>query len=192
MTKDYGKPNHFKAWRKYSGLDLREAATALGLSGVGELSDIEHTRRPASTELIIKMIQIYKVKILSVRQPWANWIVNGHKTVEVRTWKRSYRGNILIHASGKPDKRILDFQCGSLWSQLNFDTEPRGSIVGMAKLVDIKPYFMRLDFQRDRKKHFNPLSFYQENLWGWVLEDAKKLPEPIPVNGKLGLWEWKG
>jgi len=36
---------------------------------------------------------------LSVRQPWAWLIVNGHKDVENRTWSTQHRGDILIHAS---------------------------------------------------------------------------------------------
>ena len=35
---------------------------------------------------------------LSIRQPWAWLIVNGHKPVENRTWSTSYRGELLIHA----------------------------------------------------------------------------------------------
>ena len=39
------------------------------------------------------------VKIISVRQPWAWLIVAGHKDIENRTWRTSYRGRLLIHAS---------------------------------------------------------------------------------------------
>jgi hypothetical protein len=39
-------------------------------------------------------------KTLSVKQPYAACICAGVKTVENRTWKTSYRGRLLIHASG--------------------------------------------------------------------------------------------
>lgn len=39
------------------------------------------------------------MKVLSIRQPWAWLIVNGHKDVENRTWDSYYRGPLLIHAS---------------------------------------------------------------------------------------------
>lgn len=38
------------------------------------------------------------MKALSIRQPWAWWIVNGPKRVENRTWATKYRGPVLIHA----------------------------------------------------------------------------------------------
>jgi len=40
-------------------------------------------------------------KALSVKQPYAALICAGIKTVENRTWKTSYRGGLLIHASGE-------------------------------------------------------------------------------------------
>jgi len=35
---------------------------------------------------------------LSIRQPWAWLIVQGHKPIENRTWPTTYRGPLLIHA----------------------------------------------------------------------------------------------
>ncbi len=39
------------------------------------------------------------MKALSIRQPWAWLIVNGHKDIENRNWKTSFRGRIWVHAS---------------------------------------------------------------------------------------------
>jgi hypothetical protein len=47
------------------------------------------------------------MKVLSVRQPFASLICAGIKTVENRTWKTPYRGDILIHAS--KDEKISEF-----------------------------------------------------------------------------------
>jgi ASCH domain len=38
------------------------------------------------------------VKALSIRQPWAWLIVNGHKDIENRTWSTHFRGRVLVHA----------------------------------------------------------------------------------------------
>jgi hypothetical protein len=38
------------------------------------------------------------MRTLSIRQPWAWLIVNGHKPVENRDWATSFRGPVLIHA----------------------------------------------------------------------------------------------
>lgn len=41
------------------------------------------------------------MKALSIRQPWAWLIVNGHKDIENRDWYTNYRGTLLIHAGQK-------------------------------------------------------------------------------------------
>jgi hypothetical protein len=192
MTKDHGKPNHFMQWRNCSRLSLLEATIHLGLHNEGELWDIEYTKSPAPTDLIIKMIKLYKVKILSVRQPWANWLTEGLKTIEIRSRNSHYRGPLLIHSSQKPDKNILEFKSSSARAHLGFEINPRGCIIGSVDLIAVKKYFTRHDWHVDRPKHYNPISWYKNGLHGLILNNAKKLPEPIPVNGKLGLWKWKG
>jgi len=42
---------------------------------------------------------------LSLKQPWAALLANGHKTIEVRRWPTARRGRILIHAARVPDER---------------------------------------------------------------------------------------
>ena len=37
------------------------------------------------------------MKVLSVRQPWAWLIVNGHKDIENREWETNLRGRVWIH-----------------------------------------------------------------------------------------------
>ena len=76
---------------------------------------------------------------LSIRQPWAWLIVHGWKAVENRTWKTSYRGNLLIHAS-----LTLDIQA---WNRIKRDHQDiplpnkldliRGAIIGSVTLADI-------------------------------------------------------
>lgn len=39
------------------------------------------------------------MKALSIRQPWAWLIVNGHKDIENRSWPTRFRGKFLVHAS---------------------------------------------------------------------------------------------
>ena len=42
------------------------------------------------------------MKTISIRQPFASLICRGIKTIENRSWDTTYRGKLLIHASGKP------------------------------------------------------------------------------------------
>ncbi len=39
-----------------------------------------------------------ELRALSIRRPWANLILAGHKTVENRSWTTEHRGLLLIHA----------------------------------------------------------------------------------------------
>lgn len=85
------------------------------------------------------------MKALSIRQPWAWLIVNGHKDIENRTWESLYRGPILIHA-GQTMTRA-DYE--ACWIFIAGDMRithvtnvlprpadlPRGGIVGRADLT---------------------------------------------------------
>ncbi|MFB5646865.1 MAG: ASCH domain-containing protein, partial [Candidatus Nitrosomaritimum yanchengensis] len=38
------------------------------------------------------------MKCLSVSQPFADLIISGNKTIELRNWNTAFRGEFLIHA----------------------------------------------------------------------------------------------
>lgn len=44
------------------------------------------------------------MKVLTIKQPWADLIVDGYKKYEFRSWKTNYRGKILIHAGMSLEK----------------------------------------------------------------------------------------
>ncbi len=48
------------------------------------------------------------MKALTLQQPWATLIAEGHKRVENRTWQTAYRGPLAIHAGLKVDPAGLD------------------------------------------------------------------------------------
>jgi len=62
-----------------------------------ELQFDQAYRRRASREKVAE-----SMKALSVRQPWANLIAAGKKTIETRKWATDYRGQILIVSSKTP------------------------------------------------------------------------------------------
>ena len=41
------------------------------------------------------------MKVISIKEPFASFIKEGHKKIETRSWKTNYRGELFIHASGK-------------------------------------------------------------------------------------------
>lgn len=44
------------------------------------------------------------LKALSIMQPWAWLIANGHKDIENRDWRCRFRGRVLLHAGKKVDR----------------------------------------------------------------------------------------
>jgi hypothetical protein len=44
------------------------------------------------------------MKCLSLKQPYAELLVSGKKTIELRNWNTAFRGKFLIHASKNVDK----------------------------------------------------------------------------------------
>lgn len=114
---------------------------------------------------------------LSIRQPWAWLIVNGHKRLENRNWRRASRGAVLIHAGKKMHRPDYD-QAARLAEAdgvtlPEFGTFERGGIVGQADIVDCINYSTSHWF-------FGPYAF--------VLENARPLPF-VPCAGKLGFFQ---
>lgn len=64
---------------------------------------------------------------LSIKQPWAELIASGRKTIELRSWSTSYRGPILVVAS---------LQRAREWPE--FDG-PRGAAICLVDLVEVRP-----------------------------------------------------
>jgi len=48
------------------------------------------------------------MKALSLWNPWATLMVDGHKRVETRSWDTKYTGSLLIHAAKKWDGKLID------------------------------------------------------------------------------------
>ncbi len=79
------------------------------------------------------------MKALSIRQPWAWLIVNGHKDIENRSWPTRYRGEFLVHA-GKGCTQREYYEAREFAASLNvwmpeLEDLPRGGIVGKANIV---------------------------------------------------------
>lgn len=121
------------------------------------------------------------MKALSIMQPWAWLIVNGHKAIENRDWRCHYRGPILIHAGKKVDKDTLQ-DLRDRWHPVLGTVLPNeivapdhietGGIVGEAEIVDCversdDPWFV--------------------GRYGIVLRNAKPLPFR-PCKGALGFF----
>jgi hypothetical protein len=101
------------------------------------------------------------MKALSLWQPWAWLIANGHKDIENRTWNTRFRGTFLIHASMTYDPHVTP-QHFETWGIAlpSSGTFQRGGIVGIATLTDVVK-------QSDSPWFFGP--------YGFLLKDARPL-----------------
>lgn len=122
-----------------------------------------------------------EISVLSVRQPYADCIVCGEKTIELRTWAPSKNnfGKIYIHAGKQPHKNK---------SSMNTDGCVFGAIIGHVDLVDVIPMDYGL-FSYYSDKHLCDPELFADNMCGWVLENATILDAPIPCAGKLRIFK---
>ena len=73
-------------------------------------------------------------KCLSFKQPYAQIVVSGKKTIELRRWNTKFRGEFLVHASKHPDKSAC------VRNKIDPKSLVKGAIVGKAELYDVKAY----------------------------------------------------
>ena len=129
-----------------------------------------------------------KIKVLTVKQPWASLIVHGIKDIENRTWRTNFRGRVLIHSSGSYGKKfkvnLTDEQAKEAFTTIAkecmFGCLPFGSIIGSVEIVDCVLN--------------HPSVWAEKGVYHWVLANPILFEKPtVDVKGKLGLWnyEWE-
>lgn len=119
---------------------------------------------------------------LAVRQPWAELIVRGAKTVEVRSGPVQLRGPIYIYAaraiSDLPDAIVAATRFG-----VEIDALPRGVIVGTAELVDARPA-TTADVEAALVS-----TAHLAGKHAWELARTVRFPQPLRVRFKpYGIW----
>jgi hypothetical protein len=103
-------------------------------------------------------------KALSVRQPHAGRIERGEKTLEIRSRRTHFRGQLLICASASP----------------KVEGEPTGCAVCLVEVVGCDK--MTPD---DSAAACVP---YMPGKWAWELRNSVPV-ERIPVKGRLGFYD---
>lgn len=101
------------------------------------------------------------MKALSVKEPFAELIASGKKTIETRTWNTNYRGKLLIVASLVPK------------------TKNSGKAIAVTEIIDCRPMNdMDIDSACCRP--------YQ-NAKSWVLKNTRRI-KPFRVKGQLNIY----
>jgi hypothetical protein len=115
---------------------------------------------------------------ISVRQPWAELLISGRKSIEIRSWAPEYRGRLWLHAGLKSDLELeRRFGLQDLY---------RGGFVGSIQLIAIVPVTQErwsqwLDKHLDSGK-------YRGGLVAWMVGAPRRFPTPVPGKGQLNLF----
>lgn len=125
------------------------------------------------------------LKALSIMQPWAWLIVNGHKDIENRDWATKFRGPVAIHAGKKMDGDALaditaevNPASGKDWPsrpEFSLVGGDKGGIVGIAEIHDC--------VSESKSEWF-------VGKYGFVIKNASPVGF-IPVRGALGFFDWR-
>jgi len=102
-------------------------------------------------------------KAISLKQPWANLVASGKKTIETRKWATKYRGDLVICSSQNPK------------------IEPYGKALCLVELYDIKPMTKGHEKQACIKVY--------PRAKAWFLRSLRLITPPIPVKGSLGIFD---
>lgn len=105
------------------------------------------------------------MKAISIRNPYAHFIMCGEKTIECRSWQTDYRGDILICSSANP--KIKNTICGHA--------------LCIVRLDGIEPFTK--DYLHDACMSEVPAS----KTYAWHLSNLRII-KPFPVKGKLNFF----
>lgn len=122
-----------------------------------------------------------KIRVITLKQPWASLVANGLKIYEFRNMNYSYRGKILIHAGKGFDKdameRVKDYK-------LDY---PTAKILAEVEIVDC----IKIDnnFNEMINKLNSPVYGNKKRTgYAWKLENINKINIDKTINGKQGIW----
>jgi len=117
-----------------------------------------------------------------------------------RSWHTWHRGPLAIHAAKgfpkqanwltqkEPFYSVLLTALGSLdWTAADRRCDlPRGCIIAVADLTGC----LHIDGAEVMSETERAFGDYTPGRYRWQLTNVRRLPEPIPAKGALGLWQW--
>lgn len=102
------------------------------------------------------------VKAISLKQPWANLVASGKKSIETRRWSTKYRGDLVICSSQTPK------------------IHPAGYALCIVELYDVRP-MVKADEGRACIKVY-------PKAHSWFLRNIRPIDPIVPVKGALGIY----
>jgi ASCH domain len=119
------------------------------------------------------------MKCLSLKQPYAELLVSGKKSIELRNWNTSFRGKFLVHDSKNIDKDL----------GIDYNKLTRGAIIGSAVLYDLKQYRNKTELEVDKNKHLADIKKFGFRRYGFMIKNAHRFRRSIPYLGMLKFFE---
>lgn len=123
---------------------------------------------------------------LFTRQPWADLISRGVRSVMVKNWDfPQFRGHFLIHSARRIRAEVRDK------FEVTEDARIRQAFVGAAELVDIER--VRTE---ERWRELEPAHLtagprpYGDETYVYHLQDQRRLVKPVPVAGVPSGPQW--
>lgn len=146
---------------------------------------------------------------LSLWQPWATLVAIGAKRIETRGWHTNYRGPLAIHAGSVTCLNQIGEQehfKQALQVVLGEGPLPKGAVIAVAvlracwqirELSLVGRFAMRRALCRngpdsaaiDFRDEENAFGDFRIGRWLWILEDVRRLAEPIKVRGLQKLFQ---
>ncbi|MFH1174561.1 MAG: ASCH domain-containing protein [archaeon] len=124
---------------------------------------------------------------LSVRKPYADLILSGEKTIEIRHWnipkKFTLPFTVFVHTGLRVSEDGI-----SLYGEGDL---PRGCLVGKITIIGVKKYVSEEEYTRDKDKHraVSPNYYAEGRTYGFLLKDPVLLDKPVLYKGELGFFK---
>ncbi|MFN8611335.1 MAG: ASCH domain-containing protein [Vulcanimicrobiota bacterium] len=116
-------------------------------------------------------------RALSIRQPWAELILGGQKTLEIRSRPTKVRGWVQIYAALRREDGPWQLRAAAEHG-LDLDTLQRGWLLGVAEIVGCR----RVTPADSRQACFEIPS--DQELYGWELANSRRHQVPRKPSGQ--------
>lgn len=129
-----------------------------------------------------------KIKVLTIREPWASLVGAGLKHTETRSWKTKYRGWLYIHAG--LETASLDRTQEHIIQEALHGVYHHGEIFLRCRLSGCIPITMEY---AAAAREADPLDFsfgdFTPGRYAWILTDVEHIP-PAKARGMPGIWDY--
>lgn len=127
------------------------------------------------------------IPVITLKQPWASWVMMGLKTIETRThtrFKELVNTEVGIHSGLSLDHSDYVINNPYLSKEIIIETmktSPQGVLLGS---------IFSNEFRELNTTHSmaSLIECEATRRYGLLLSDPKSLEKPVPFKGELGVW----